>query len=94
MQVMGANRWAFDVDPQMLVKQALAFADRVKEQGIAESHGAWIAEDEKLMWCTWDTDDIAALQTAFDEMNRQSGLTSELTAVKTFYSTVQETTPV
>jgi hypothetical protein len=94
MQVMGTNRWAFDVDSQMLVTQALAFADKVKEQGIAELHGAWIAEDEKLMWCTWDTDDVAALQAAFDDMNRQSGLTSELTSVKTFHSTVQETIPV
>ncbi|MCP3975688.1 MAG: hypothetical protein GY720_14480 [bacterium] len=94
MQVMGTNSWAFDVDPQMLITQALAFADMVREQGIAELHGAWIAEDEKLMWCTWDTNDLAALQTAFDEMNRQSGLTSALTSVKAFYSTVQETTPV
>ena len=91
---MGTNRWAFDVYSQMLVTQALAFAEMVKEQGIAELPGAWIAEDEKLMWCTWDTDDIAALQTAFDEMNRQSGLTSELTAVKTFFSTVQDTVSV
>jgi len=94
MQVMGTNRWAFDVDPQMLVAQALAFADMVKEQGIAELHGAWIAEDDKMMWCSWDTDNVPALQAAFDEMNSQSGLASELTLVKTFYSTVQETTSV
>ncbi len=78
----------------MLVTRALAFADMVKEQGIAELHGAWIAEDDKLMWCSWDTDNVPALQAAFDEMNRQSGLASELTLVKTFYSTVQEPTSV
>jgi hypothetical protein len=94
MQVMGTNSWAFDVDPHMLVTQALAFADRVREQGIAELHGAWLAEDEKLMWCSWDTEDLDALQAAFDEMNRQSGLTSTLAPVKTFYSTVQDTVPV
>ena len=94
MQVMGTNRWAFDADPQLLVTRALEFADSVKEQGIAELHGAWIAEDQKLLWCTWDTDDLAALQAAFDELNRQSGLISELTPVKTFYSTVQEIAPV
>ena len=94
MQVMGTNRWSFDVDSQILVRQALAFADSVKEQGIAELHGAWIAEDERLMWCTWDTDDVGALQAAFDEVNRQSGLASDLSSVKTFYSTVQDTIPV
>ena len=31
---------------------------------------------------------------AFDEMNRETGLTSELTVMNTFYSTVQETTAV
>jgi hypothetical protein len=92
MQVMGTNRWDSDVNPQLLVTQALKFADAVKAQGIAELHGAWIGEDEKLMWCTWDTEDVVALQAAFDEMNRQSGLSSELTTVKTFYSTIQETT--
>ena len=94
MQVMGTNSWSFDVDPHELVTQALAFADMVKDQGIAELHGAWIAQDEKLMWCTWDTENIDALQAAFEEMNRRSGLTSKLTAAKTFYSTVQETVPV
>ena len=94
MQVMGINTWAVDFDRETLVTQALAFADAVREQGIAELHGAWIAEDERLMWCSWDTDDFDALQEAFDKMNRQSGLTSELTRVKTFFSTVQETVPV
>ncbi len=94
MQIMGTNRWDMDVDPGMLIAQALKFADAVKAQGIAELRGAWIAEDEKLMWCTWDTEDVEALQVAFDEMNRQSGLTSKLTSMHTFFSTVQETTPV
>jgi hypothetical protein len=92
MQIMGTNRWDFDADPGFLVTKALDYADMVREQGIAELRGAWIAEDENLMWCVWDTDDLPALQAAFDEMNRQRGLTSELTNVKTFYSTVQETT--
>jgi hypothetical protein len=94
MQVMGTNRWAFDADSHLLVTQALAFADMVKEKGIAELHGAWIDEAGKLMWCTWDTDDLGALQEAFDEMDFESGLTSELRRVKTFFSTVQETIPV
>ena len=94
MQVLGTNRWDFDVDPHIMVTQALAFADRVKTQGIAELHGAWIAEDEGLMWCTWDTEDLPALQAAFDEMNSRSGLVSELRTVKTFYSTLQDTVPV
>jgi hypothetical protein len=94
MQIMGTNRWDRDMDPRMLVARALEFADMVKQQGIAELHGAWIAEDERLMWCSWDTDDVPALQAAFDEMNRQSGLTSELMDVKTFYSTIQETASV
>lgn len=94
MQIMGTNRWDFDADPQFLTKQALKFADMVKEKGIAELHGAWLAENENLMWCSWDTNDVAALQSAFDEMNRQTGLTSTLTPVNTFFSTVQEATLV
>ena len=94
MQVIGTNRWDFDIDPHIMVTQALAFAERVKKQGIAELHGAWIAEDEGFMWCTWDTDDLPALQAAIDEMNRRSGVTSELRSVKTFFSTLQETFPV
>lgn len=94
VQIMGTNRWDFDIDPRFLVTRALEFADMVKEQGIADLHGAWIGEDERLMWCAWDTDNVAGLQAAFDEMNRQSGLTSKLASVKTFFSTVQETTLV
>ncbi len=94
MQVMGTNRWTFDADPQMLVTRALEFSEMVKDKGIAELRGAWIAEDEKLMWCAWDTGDLEALQQAFEEMNRRSGLTSQLTPVRTFFSTIQETIPV
>ena len=94
MQVMGTNRWTDDADPKMLVRGALEFSDQMRERGIAELHGAWLAEGQKLMWCAWDTDDLPALQAAFDEMNRQTGLTSELMVMHTFYSTVQETTAV
>ncbi len=94
MQIMGTNRWDRDVDSQRLVTEALKFADAVKAQGIAELRGAWIAEDDKLMWCSWDAQDVTALQAAFDEMNRRSGLTSELTVVKTFFSPIQATTAV
>ena len=74
----------------MLATQALKSSAMVKSRELPELHGAWIAEDEKPMWCTWDTNDVAALQAAFDEMNRRSGLTSKLTLVKTFSSTAQE----
>ena len=94
MQVMGTNRWDFEADPDMLVDGALEFADQVREQGIAELHGAWLAAENRLMWCAWDTEDLAALQAAFDEMNRETGLTSKLTVMNTFYSTVQATTAV
>ncbi len=94
MQVMGTNRWEMDADPQFLIQKALEFSAMVKDRGIAELHGAWLAEDEKLMWCSWDTEEFSALRAAFDEMNRMTGLTSELTPVRTFYSTNQETTAV
>ena len=94
MQVMGTNRWESSIDAHSLMTHALAFADQVREQGIAELHGAWIAENENLMWCTWDTDNLDMLQSAFDEMNRTTGLTSKLTVVDTFYSTVQDTVAV
>jgi hypothetical protein len=94
MQVMGTSRWAFDVDSHFLVTQMLAFAAMVKDRGIAELYGAWIAEDDKRMWCSWDTEDVGALQEAIDEMNLDSGVVSELRPVKTFHSTVQDTVPV
>ena len=57
----------------------------MKAEGIAELRDARIALDQKLMWCTWDTDNVDALQAAFDEMNRQSGLVSELTPVEVMF---------
>lgn len=85
MQVMGTNTWDFDTDEDMLVKSALEFADMVRQQGVAELLDAWIAEDAKLMWCTWETKDVDGLQRAFDEMNSQSGLTSRLTPIHEMY---------
>lgn len=38
----------------------------------------------------FDAGGMAALQAAFDEMNAQSGLTSELNSVETFFSSIQE----
>ena len=39
----------------------------------------------KVMWCTWRTDDLKAFQAAFDEMNEQSGLASELAIVEEMF---------
>ncbi len=36
-------------------------------------------------WCTWDTENLDALEVAFAEMNEQSGLESQLTTVETFF---------
>jgi hypothetical protein len=71
VQIMGFNRWDTDVP--------------MKAQGIAQLRGAWIASDQNLMWCAWDAKNVQALQAAFDEMNRQSGLVTELTSVETFF---------
>ena len=46
---------------------------------------ACLAQDQKLMWCTWDTDNLEGLQAAFDEMNHQSGLVSELTPIDVMF---------
>ena len=62
--------------------QALKFAEDVKSQGIAKLRGAWIAHDQKLMWCTWETENLKALEAAFAEMNKKSGLKSELRPVE------------
>ena len=85
MMIMGTNTWEKDIPKEPLVKQALKFSEAVKSQGIAELRGAWIAPDQKLMWCTWETEDVKALEAAFAEMNRQSGLRSELTPIDKFY---------
>lgn len=85
VQIMGFNRWDTDVPKKALVGQALQFAEAMKAQGIAQLRGAWIASDQNLMWCAWDAKNVQALQAAFDEMNRQSGLVTELTSVETFF---------
>jgi hypothetical protein len=85
MRVMGTNTWDMDVDPDILIDQALDFSAAVKEQGIAELVAAWIEPDKRLLWCAWRTDDLPALQTAFDQMNEQSGLRSELSVVEEMY---------
>jgi hypothetical protein len=82
---MGTNTWDFETDTDFLVQQALEFSDQVKANGIAELQNACIAPDQKLLWCSWETDDLEGLRAAFDEMNAMSGLKSELTVVETFY---------
>ncbi|MCP3976933.1 MAG: hypothetical protein GY720_20795 [bacterium] len=57
----------------------------VDAEGIARLAGAWIAPEQKIVWCAWDVTDREALQRAFDDMNRRSGLKSKLTEVETFY---------
>jgi hypothetical protein len=63
------------------------FAETMKAQGTARLRGAWVASDQNLMWCVWDTKDVKPLQDAFDEMNRQSGLVTKLTPIKKFFPT-------
>ncbi|UCD42473.1 MAG: hypothetical protein JSV69_02360 [Chloroflexota bacterium] len=85
MFVMGTNRWEIDIPKDMLVKQALNFADEVKSKGIAELREFYLAHDQKLLWCTWETDNLQGLEAAFAEMNKQSGLISELNQVEDMY---------
>jgi len=85
MLVLGTNTWEHDVPKEPLVKQALKFADAVKSQGIAELRDFWIAHDKKLLWCTWETENMKALEAAFAEMNRQSGLRSVLVPIEKIY---------
>jgi len=85
MFVMGTNSWEFDVPTKGLVKMALKFAEEVKAQGIAELRDACIAPDQKLLWCSWETEDLEGLQAAFDEMNKETGLKSELRQVEIFF---------
>jgi len=82
---MGTNRWETDIPKDLLVMQALKFAEDVKSQGIAELQHFLMANDQKLLWCTWETDNLEALEAAFAEMNKQSGLISELTPVEDMY---------
>lgn len=85
MQVMGTNTWEADIPEGELVKRALRFAEEVRVQEVAQLRDAWIAPDEKRLWCTWDTENLEALEEAFDQMNKQSGLKSVLTPIETFY---------
>ena len=85
MYVMGTNTWEMDTDTEFLVQQALEFSEQVKANGIAELRDACIAPELKLLWCSWETDDLEGLQAAFDEMNAMSGLESKLTVVEVFY---------
>ncbi len=85
MFVMGTNSWEFDIPTKGLIKMALKFSEDVKAQGIAELREAYIAPDKKLLWCTWETENLEGLQEAFDEMNKETGLKSELREVEIFY---------
>jgi len=78
MLILGVNTWERDMPKELLIKQALRFAEDVKTQGIAELQDFWLAHDRKLLWCTWETENLKALEAAFAEMNKQSGLKSEL----------------
>lgn len=85
MHVMGTNTWNFETDTDFLVQQALEFSEQVKANGIAELQDACIAPDQKILWCSWQTDDLEGLQAAFDEMNAMTGLESELTVAQVFF---------
>jgi len=78
MLILGVNTWEREMPKEILIKQALRFAEMVKTQGIAELQDFWLAHDRKLLWCTWKTENLQALKAAFAEMNKQSGLKSEL----------------
>ena len=85
MFIMGTNSWERDMPKDMLVMQALKFAEDVKSKGIAELCEFYLAHDQKLLWCTWETDNQEALEAAFAEMNKQTGLVSKLTQVEDMY---------
>lgn len=85
MQIVGYNTWDQDLPVAMLIRQALSFSDDVRARGIARLREAYIAEGERRLWCTWDTEDLPGLQEAFDKMNEQSGLNSVLTPVTPFF---------
>jgi hypothetical protein len=85
MYVMGSNQWDLDIPKDMLVEQALNFAEDVKSKGIAELREFYLAHDQKLLWCTWETNNLQALEEAFADMNAQSGLVSKLTQVEDMF---------
>jgi hypothetical protein len=78
MLILGTNSWEIDIPKKVLIAQALKFAKDVKAQGIAELQNFWFAQDRKLLWCSWETKNLKALEAAFAEMNKRSGLKSEL----------------
>ena len=85
MIVMGTNTWEIEIPKDFLTMKALEFADVVNSQGIAELREFLLAHDKKMLWCTWETDNLDALKAAFAEMNSQTGLSSELTIVEDMY---------
>lgn len=70
MLILGTNSWEMDIPKEILIKQALRFSETVKSQGIAELRDFWFAQDRKLLWCTWETENLKALEAAFAEMNK------------------------
>ena len=78
MLILGVNTWEREMPKKALIMQALKFAEMVKAHGIAELQDFWLAHEKKLLWCSWKTDNLPALKAAFAEMNKQSGLKSEL----------------
>jgi hypothetical protein len=82
---MGTNTWEMDIPNEVIIKQALKFTEDVESKGIAKLVGAWIAQDEKLLWCYWETDKLDVLKAAFVELNKRSGLKSELRMISQFY---------
>lgn len=85
MFVMGTNRWEIDIPKDFLVMQALKFAEDVKSAGIAELCDFYLAHEQRLLWCAWETENLPALEAAFAEMNAQTGLISELTQVEDMF---------
>ena len=71
MLIMGTNSWEGYIPERPLIRKALEFAEDVKSQGIAELQFASIAHEQRLMWCTWETDNLKALEAAFAEMNKR-----------------------
>jgi hypothetical protein len=78
MNVIGTNTWEMEMDREILKRMSLIFADQVKEKGIAQLLDAWISPNKKILWCSWETNNLEALKVAFAEMNKQSGLKSVL----------------
>ena len=75
---MGTNRWDIEIPKDIIIKQALKFSEDVKAKRIAKLINAWIDYENKLIWCLWETEDLDSLKKSFTEMNKQSGLKSEL----------------